>query len=447
MGLEKKFELTLKFVSNTSKQNSLIVLEKNNITLFSEEKVIYLCIDPKESLHKVSKNLEKAFKSIKYDIDIDMNSVLELYENKEEVFQVYLESIMFVKHKQWELKDKTDYKQYNILFDEMYKDIYETSVIKMEYLNFARDLQDMPPNLATSVDIAEMIVKKAKEVSNINIKVYGKKEAQDYGMGLFLSVNAGSYVDPRIVVLEYIGDPDEKRTALVGKGITFDSGGYNLKPARYLENMKYDMSGAAIASATVIALAKANAKCNVISVAMLTDNRIGGHATLPESVIKSMNGKTVEIADTDAEGRLVLADGMTYALREEKAERLVTIATLTGSIFSALGIWQTGVFATCNNFYTKFENASTKSKELIWRMPILDEHYEVLKYSKIADVANCELSTKEGAYSCTAAAFLKSFAEEKPYIHLDIAGTADLNGRGNAPMMNTLFELLKVKNK
>jgi leucyl aminopeptidase len=156
-------------------------------------------------------------------------------------------------------------------------------------------------------------------------------------MGLLLSVNAGSKVEPRVVVAEYIGDESKPKTALVGKGITFDSGGYNLKPSQFMEGMKFDMSGAAIMLSTVMALAKAEAKTNVVAVGCFTDNRIGSTATLPESVITSMNGLTVEINNTDAEGRLVLADGITYAIREKAATRIIEASTLTGAITIALG--------------------------------------------------------------------------------------------------------------
>ncbi|AOG61027.1 leucyl aminopeptidase [Spiroplasma helicoides] len=440
----KSFDLTLKAFSKKQEVGPMVIKEDQTTTLISEDKTLYFCLDSKIKINKLKSVISKFVNTNKYDLNIDIDSFVNLFENKKEVFQTIVETLMFENHQPYNLKEKECIKEsYNLLFGSDYDELYENSLIKMEYLNFARDLQDMPPNLATSVDVADIIVNKAKDIPNINIKVYGKKEAQDYGMGLFLAVNAGSYVDPRIVVLEYVGESNAKRTALVGKGITFDSGGYNLKNSQELQNMKFDMSGAAIVCSTVMALAKANAKCNIVAVAMLTDNRIGGHATLSESVFKSMNGKTVEITDTDAEGRLVLADGITFAIRELKAERVVTIATLTLVIFLAFGIWHTGVFSTCDSFYKTFETASKKAGEMSWRLPLLEEHYEVMECSNIADVANCEISKALGGKLCTPTAFLNAFAEEKPYIHLDIANTADFEGRGKAPMLRTLFELFK----
>ncbi|QGS52395.1 M17 family metallopeptidase [Spiroplasma tabanidicola] len=440
---QKSFNITLKAITKESDVNPLVIKENKEFTLISEEKTLYVCMCPKMTLFKMQAFILDFVKSNNMDLNVDLDSFVEIYQNKEEVLQLLVETFMFANHKQIEMKtEETKHKSYDLIFSAQYENIYENSKIKLEYQNFARDLQDLPPNLGTSITIADKIIEKAKENKEIKVTVYGKKEAVSYGMNLFLAVNAGSNIDPRIVVLEYCGDSSKPKTALVGKGITFDSGGYNLKPGNYLKNMKYDMSGAAVVSATVMALAKRKAKCNVVSVAMLTDNKIGGLATLPESIVKSMNGLNVEIADTDAEGRLVLADGMTYAIREAKAERLFTVATLTGSIFSALGKWQTGVFANNDEFFEEFNQGVLKAQERIWRMPLLSEHLEPLEFTKIADIASCELSNKDGAYSCTAAAFLNQFSEEKPYLHLDIAGTADFDARGLAPMQKSLYELL-----
>ncbi|KAF5295609.1 hypothetical protein FQA39_LY12782 [Lamprigera yunnana] len=172
--------------------------------------------------------------------------------------------------------------------------------------------------LKTAQSKLNKLAKDASEIKNLKVTILTKKDAEKLGMGLLLAVNAGSSVEARVVVLEYTGDASKPKTALVGKGITFDSGGYNLKPSNFME-------------------AKAEAKTNVVAVGMFTDNRIGHTATLPESVIKSMNGLTVEIDNTDAEGRLVLADGITYAIREMKAEKVYEASTLTGAIAIALG--------------------------------------------------------------------------------------------------------------
>ncbi|WP_342275333.1 M17 family metallopeptidase [Spiroplasma endosymbiont of Cantharis lateralis] len=439
---KKEFTLTLKAVGSKDKLNDLVVKENGVTSLISEDKTLYYFLNDKPCLRELGDSLEAIIKSNKYDLNVNVESFASKFKNEEEAFQKVVETIMFAAHKEFEMKEKqAQPKSINFSFDKKFNAIYEESAIKMEYLNFARDLQDLPPNIGTSVEIANRIVAKAKEIKDLKVTVYDKKQIESMGMGLLLSVNAGSNIDPRVVVMEYKSDPSQKRTALVGKGITFDTGGYNLKPSNFLDNMKFDMSGAAIVSSTIMALAKAKAKCNVVSIAMLTDNRIGGKATLTESVIKSMNGKTVEITNTDAEGRLVLADGITYAVREAKADRAITVATLTGAIAIALGRWFTGTFSKYDEFHKEFENASKKGQEPIWRQPIIGDHLKAMQCSKIADLANSEPGREAG--SSTAAAFLDSFAEGKEYIHLDIAATADANKRGRAPMLKTMFELLK----
>ncbi|AGR42500.1 M17 family metallopeptidase [Spiroplasma diminutum] len=437
----KQFTLTLKAVNSKDNLNDLIVKENGATTLISEENTLYYFLSDKPCLIDLGNSLETIIKSSKYDLNIDVESFASKFENANDAFQKVVETVMFGAHKEFEMKEKdSNPKSFNFVYDAKFNSIYEASAIKMEYLNFARDLQDLPPNIGTSVEIANRLAEKAKEISDIKVTVYDKKQIESMGMGLLLAVNAGSNVEPRVVVMEYNSDPSQKRTALVGKGITFDSGGYNLKPSNFLDNMKFDMSGAAIVSSTVMALAKSKAKANVVSVALLTDNRIGGKATLTESVIKSMNGKTVEINNTDAEGRLVLADGITYAVREAKADRAITVATLTGAIVIALGRWFTGTFSKNDEFYSEFEKAAVKGQESIWRQPLIGEHLKAMQVSKIADLTNSEPGREAG--SSTAAAFLDSFAEEKEYIHLDIAATADANKRGRAPMLKTMFELL-----
>ncbi|QGS52388.1 M17 family metallopeptidase [Spiroplasma tabanidicola] len=438
---ENNFELTLKAFEKDSLKNNLIVNESGSTTLSLEEKVLYLCLDNKMN----KKSLEKTFSSIvsssKYDMNIDLDSVLNIFENKKEVFQLVVEIILFSLHQQFSMKEKnSEFKSFSLLFDNKYNDIYETSKIKVEYVNFARDLQDLPPNIGTSIEIANRIEEKAKKIDGLKVTILNKKQIEDNKMGLLLGVNEGSHIDARVVILEYCTDDKLPKTAYVGKGITFDTGGYNLKGSQFLANMKFDMSGCAIVSAAVLALAKKKAKCNVVSIGLLTDNRIGGHATLTESVLTSMNGKTVEIGNTDAEGRLVLADGMTYAIRKLKADRLITVATLTGAIRVALGPWYTGAFSNNNEFYNEFENGSKKSFETIWRLPMDSEHLKVMQGSKIADLDNS--GTTGFAGSSTAAAFLNAFSEDKPYIHLDVASTAYEDKRGKATMARTLFEML-----
>ncbi|QBQ08155.1 leucyl aminopeptidase [Spiroplasma gladiatoris] len=438
---EKKYNLTLVGFEKDSLKKDFIINEVGHTTLSIEEKTIYLCLEKNLEDKKIQDIFSKIVSSAKYDLNIDFNSILKVFNNDKEIFKLIVEIILFSTHQQFSLKEtKPSFKNFSLLFDKSLEEHYQQASIKLEYVNFARDLQDLPPNLGTSIEITNMIESKAKEIPDLKVTVLTKKEIEDKKMGLLLGVNAGSYIDPRVVILEYCTDKNVEKTAFIGKGITFDSGGYNLKGSQFLANMKFDMSGSAIVSAAVLALAKNKAKCNVVSVALLTDNRIGGKATLTESVLTSMNGKTVEIGNTDAEGRLVLADGMTYAIRELNAKRLITVATLTGAIRIALGPWYTGAFSNDISFYEEFVNASKKSHEKVWRLPLDDEHLEVMKGSKIADLDNS--GTNGFAGSSTAAAFLNVFSENNSYIHLDVASTAYEDKRGKAVMTRTLFELM-----
>ncbi|AHI53606.1 leucyl aminopeptidase [Spiroplasma sabaudiense Ar-1343] len=443
---KKEFELTLKAIDKKNIKNTLISTDEGSVTLISEDKAFYLTVDTAQCLYKgISKGLSDFFKNQKHDINIDVESFLQIDSKKgDAIFDAIVETAFFENHDLVSYKEKPQPKKdINLICKSDRSNRFEEEKIKMEFVNFTRDLQDTPPNLATSVMIADKISTKAKDIKGLKLTVYNKKQIEDLGMGLLLSVNAGSYVEPRVVVLEYVGDPKQEKIGLVGKGITFDSGGYSLKPSNFMEGMKFDMSGAAIMLSTVMALAKAQAKTNVMAIGLFTDNRIGGHATLVESVIKSMNGKTVEITNTDAEGRLVLADGITYAVRESKVDKIIDAATLTGAIVIALGKWQTGMFSTDDAWYQAVADAAKKAHEPVWRQPLIPEHLKAIQCSPVADLVNSEPGRNAG--SSTAAAFLNSFAEGKPFVHLDIAGTADNGKRGTGVMIKTLFELLNKK--
>ncbi|AUF83297.1 peptidase M17 [Mesoplasma syrphidae] len=442
---QKHEELTLIAIDG-EQAPKYVIANEGATTLIANENKIYLVLkagnaNPKK---QVANALAKFVGTNKYNVNIDFDAILKLTGvDKTELFNTIVETISFVSHKQVNFKKDKDTANvvYNILTAEDFSKVYELAKIKTEFINFARDLQDTPPNLGTAIDLADKIVDAAKEIKNLKITVLNKKDIEKLGMGLLLSVNAGSSVEPRVVVAEYIGDETKPKTALVGKGITFDSGGYNLKPSQFMEGMKFDMSGAAIMLSTVMALAKAEAKTNVVGVGCFTDNRIGSTATLPESVITSMNGLTVEINNTDAEGRLVLADGITYAIREKAATRVIEASTLTGAITIALGRWATGTFTHDDALWNELEGFSKITGEQLWRMPIFSEHLEkVKKDTVIADLTNAAKGREAG--SSTAAAFLNEFAEGKPFVHLDIAGTADVSERGTGVMLKTLFEML-----
>ncbi|CAG8745604.1 18129_t:CDS:2, partial [Racocetra persica] len=288
--------------------------------------------------------------------------------SEEEVIQAISEGILFGTYQPINFKEKIEPKKsgdyYLITKNKKAAEILTKTQIKLAAVNFARDLQDAPPNKLYAKEFANQIKEKLSKLKNIEVEILEKKQIIKNKMGLLLAVNAGSHHEPRVVILRYFGDKKNKNVlGLVGKGITFDSGGYNLKLSQYLQCMKFDMSGAAVVCASFLAFAQNKPKINVIAVACLTENAIGGHATLTESVITSMSGKTVEINNTDAEGRLVLADGITYAIQKEKANKIITVATLTGAVVAALGENLTGVLTNNRKFYRELRQAFAKSHE------------------------------------------------------------------------------------
>ena len=285
--------------------------------------------------------------------------------------------------------------------------------------NWVRSYQLMPPNELNSVNFANKIKKEFSKFKNIKIKILDKKEIIKNKMGLLLGVNAGSNFEPRLVVLEYCGNKTKQKTVIIGKGIMFDSGGYSLKPSNYIKTMKFDMSGAAIVAGAMKLIAKRKPKTNITVLMPLTDNLIGKTAQKVDSVQKSMSGKTIEINNTDAEGRLILADSITYAIKKLKATKVVTVATLTGAMSVALGNQYTGVWTTQDSDWEKLLTASKTKGERIWRMPFDKDFLTGFKKSKIADLYNTNYANPAG--SNTAAMFLNEFAGKTDHIHFDIA--------------------------
>jgi leucyl aminopeptidase len=289
-----------------------------------------------------------------------------------------------------------------------------------ESQNFTRDLVNEPSNRMTPTILAERAKKMSAEVG-LKCEVYGADKIKELKMGAFWSVAQGSDEPPALIVMRYepAGAPEKPMLGLVGKGITFDTGGISIKPADGMEKMKYDMAGGATMIGAMRAIALLKPKVKVIGIVCATENMPSGHAQKPGDVQIAMSGKSIEIINTDAEGRLVLADGLYYA-RQLGCTNLVDAATLTGAVVVALGYNNAGVFANDDDMYNRFHSANAKAGEKMWRMPLDDEYKEQIR-SSIADIVN---SGGRWGGAITAAMFLKEFAEDTPWIHLDIAGTA-----------------------
>ena len=290
----------------------------------------------------------------------------------------------------------------------------EEGVILGEATNFARDLQNEPANLMTPTIMAARAQQLASEVG-LECTIIERAEAERLQMGSYLSVANGSAQPPKFIVLTYRGAGTGRPIALVGKGITFDTGGISIKPAENMDAMKADMSGAADVIAAIGALARLKARVNVIAIAPCTENMPGGSATKPGDVVYAMDGTSIEVLNTDAEGRLVLADAIGYA-RSKGATAIVDVATLTGAMMVALGGVRTGVF--CNNDRLMAELERAAADERVWRLP-LDAEYDDQIKSDVADIKN---TGGRPAGSITAAKFLERFVGTTPWAHFDIAG-------------------------
>jgi leucyl aminopeptidase len=291
-------------------------------------------------------------------------------------------------------------------------------------MNVARELGNLPGNICTPSFLSNHAKKLARSHKNLSVNILSEKQMQALGMGSLLSVSAGSNEPAQLIVMEYTGaDKSEKPHALVGKGITFDTGGISLKPGASMDEMKFDMCGAASVFGTITTLLELQAKINVVAVIAAAENMPGSKATKPGDIVTSMSGQTIEVLNTDAEGRLVLCDALTYVERF-KPQTVIDIATLTGAIVIALGEHATGLFSNDDKFAAELVAAGIESGDRVWHMPLWDEYQGQLD-SNFADIANIG---GRSAGSITAACFLSRFTKKYTWAHLDIAGVAWLSG-------------------
>ena len=291
-------------------------------------------------------------------------------------------------------------------------------------VNLARDLGNRPANVCTPTHLASAAQAIANDYDNFEIEILGEPEIERLGMGALLSVTHGAEEPARLIVLNYRGAPASTAPiALCGKGITFDTGGISIKPSAKLDEMKFDMCGAAGVLGTMKSLGELQAAINVVAVIPACENMPGSRATRPGDIVKSMSGQTIEVLNTDAEGRLILADALTYAKRF-KPRYVLDVATLTGACVVALGRLYTGLFTNDDDLAARLLAAGQRSLDKAWRMPADDEYGEAMK-SNFADVAN--IGSRDGGAS-SAAYFLSRFADRTGWAHLDIAGTAWLSG-------------------
>src|SRR6185295_9226441 len=303
------------------------------------------------------------------------------------------------------------------------KNALQEAVATADGTALARTLGNLPPNICTPAYLAAEAEKMAREF-RLKVEVLERKDMEKLGMGALLAVARASHQPPKLIVLRYTGAKNKKPIAFVGKGITFDTGGISLKPAGEMDEMKFDMSGAGSVLGAIRALAGMKAPVNVIGVIPACENMPGGAATRPGDIATSLSGQTVEILNTDAEGRLILCDALTYAARFEP-ETVIDIATLTGAIVIALGHIATGLFANDEKLADEIRAAGEDAFDRVWQMPLWEEYQDQLR-SNFADFAN--IGGRPGG-AITAASFLARFTRKLRWAHLDVAGTAWKSGR------------------
>jgi leucyl aminopeptidase len=287
--------------------------------------------------------------------------------------------------------------------------------------NAARDLQNLPANVATPLFLAERAAEIADQHDALEVELLDRDAIVARGMGAFAAVAQGSHIEPRLIVLRW-RPPNAvgPHLAFVGKAVTFDTGGISIKPSAKMQEMKFDMSGGAAVIEAMAGIAELGLPATVTAVVASTENMPSGHAVKPGDIVTAMNGTTIEVNNTDAEGRLILADALSYAV-EQGAERIIDLATLTGAILVALGHTYSGLFSNDDDWFAHVEAAGDATGEVGWRMPLHPEYHELTK-GQYADLTNA--ADQRVAMSSYAAEFLRQFVDERPWVHMDIAGTA-----------------------
>ena len=427
-------------ISYTGDKVLLVGLGEKNKLQADNLRTVYFKVGKelmKSKVKSVDINVAK-FENIDYDKTLE--AIVEGLLQSEYSFEKYLS------------EKKTKPSVENVYLDileeheNMAKEIIEETINLVDGIFFARDLVNEPAMYMTPGVLANTAKSQLEELG-VKVDIYNKKEIEKLGMNAFLAVAEGSVNEPKLIVMNYEGDPNsEEKLALVGKGLLFDSGGYSLKPANSMVTMHSDMAGSASVIGAMKALAKNKIKKNVVGIVAACENLISGGAYKPGDIVVSMSGKSIEVLNTDAEGRLTLADALWYATKEIKADKIVDIATLTGACVVALGSVNTGAITNNEELMSNVKEASKLAGEPVWELPNNEEYKELIK-GKFADLSN---TGGRGAGAITAGLFLEEFVDNTPWVHLDIAGTSYLGKeRGYLPKgatgvpVKTLYYLAK----
>ena len=425
--------------SSLSKQteniNKTLDLNKNikdNFFLFNlnpYQKIILVKINQKESTFDNEKKGAKFYEFIKLNSILNLrfeeSNLNETFTNNKLFLNEFFHGVQLKSYKFEKYKKKFENKILNFDFPKNLKNRFLKNEIKykslLEATNFTKDLVSEPGNILHPDEYVKRILK--LKSYGLKISVFDKKKLKKMGMNALLGVGQGSIRGSYLVVIEWKGtNKKNKPLAFVGKGVCFDTGGISLKPAKFMEDMTYDMAGSAVVVGLLKNFALRKAKVNAIGVVGLVENMPDGNAQRPGDIVKSYSGKTIEILNTDAEGRLVLADALTYTEKKYNPKFIIDLATLTGAIIVSLGSEYAGLFSNNDQLSNQIFKSGQKVGEKVWRMP-LDNNYDKLINSKKADMQN--INYVGGAGSTTAAQFLQRFIlKDTPWAHLDIAGMA-----------------------
>ena len=412
----------------------------------------FIIIDNDFDGDELFRHIKKFLSNQTNSFEICLDSFINLI-NKNNVEKLLFSLINSIEYSNnfyaWTLNKNNLEKKLNHKLINIGKDI-EVLVSKIEKVaiarTFARKLQDTPSNMMNPSDFVRLISEKFNN-KNVNIKIFNKNDLVQKKMNLILSVGqaATNEVDePKLMVIEYFGNKNSnEKIGYIGKGVCFDSGGLNIKTGNHMRWMKYDMSGAAIVASTLLAIIENQIPVNAVAIMPLVTNLVGSKGLRPDDVVVSYSGKSVEIDNTDAEGRLILADAISYACKDLKVTEIYNIATLTGAMIYALGETYTGVWSTDEEIWKNIWKQANKSGELVWRLPFHHDFRDLLN-SKYADIANSVSDPRGG--SSRAAMFLKEFIENGlKFSHFDIAGTGDASNSGTGVMLNTFYNIAESK--
>jgi leucyl aminopeptidase len=407
-----------------SKKNEFITFD-----LSPSKKIILVNLKSNLNLYNLEKLGANFFDFIKknflYDLKFLEKNIEEFFTKNKLFLSAFIHGFKVKSYIFKKYKTKLDNKIYILNLPVKLKNLIENKNNKFnsleEGINFTKDLVSEPGNILHP----DEYVKRLKKLKSLGLKItiYDKKKLKKIGMNALLGVGQGSVRGSYLAAIEWRGSKDKQQPlAFVGKGVCFDTGGISLKPAKFMEDMTYDMAGSAVVVGLMKTLALRKAKVNVVGVVGLVENMPDGNAQRPGDIVKSYSGKTIEILNTDAEGRLVLADALSYTEKKFKPKFIVDLATLTGAIIVSLGSEYAGLFSNDDKISDQLYKAGEKVGEKVWRMP-LNENYDKLIDSKKADIQN--INYVGGAGSTTAAQFLQRFILNKtPWAHLDIAGMA-----------------------